>query len=77
MKPSMQVGLSPSHIVLDGDPLPPLQKGGTAPPPIFGPCYCGQMAGLIKMLLNMEVGLSPGHTVLDGDPASLPPEALC
>jgi len=31
MKPSMQVGLSPSHIVLDGDPLPPPQKGGTAP----------------------------------------------
>jgi len=32
----MEVGLGPSHIVLDGDPAPPLQKGSRAP--IFGPC---------------------------------------
>jgi len=31
---SMEVGLGPSDIVLDGDPVP--QKGGTAPP-LFGP----------------------------------------
>jgi len=30
----MEVGLGPGHIVLDGDPAPPPQKGGTAP--IFG-----------------------------------------
>jgi len=31
-----EVGLSPSYIVLDGDPAPLPQKG--AEPPIFGPC---------------------------------------
>ena len=30
MKPSMAIGLGPSHIVLDGDPDSPL---------IFGPCH--------------------------------------
>ena len=34
MKLGMQVGLG--HIVLDGDPTLPVQKG--AEPPIFGPC---------------------------------------
>ena len=36
MKLGVQVGLGPSHIVLDGDPAPLAQRG-TAPPPIFGP----------------------------------------
>ena len=38
MKLDMQVGLG--HTVLDGDDPapPPLKKGGTSPPPIFGPC---------------------------------------
>jgi len=73
MKLGMQVGLGPSHIVLDGDPAPP--KG--AQPPIFGPCplRCGQMAGWIKMPLGTEVGLGPGGTVLDGDPAPPKKEA--
>ena len=31
MKLGMQVGLDPAHIVLDGDPAPPLQKGGRTP----------------------------------------------
>jgi len=31
-----EVGLSPGHFALDGDPAPP--KRGTAPPPLFGPC---------------------------------------
>ena len=35
MKLGMQVGLSPGHIVLDGDPAPPPPKGHS--PPIFGP----------------------------------------
>jgi len=34
MKLGMEVGLSPSHIVLDGDPAPP--KG--AQPQFYGPC---------------------------------------
>jgi len=32
----MDVGLGPSHIVLDGD-LAPFPKKGTQRPPIFGP----------------------------------------
>jgi len=34
---SREVGLSPSYIVLDGDPAPPA-KGASQPPPLFGPC---------------------------------------
>jgi len=34
-KLSMEVGLGTGHIVLDGDPAPPHQKGKQ--PPIFGP----------------------------------------
>ena len=36
MKLSVQVGLAPGYIVLDGDTAPPPQKGRR--PPIFGPC---------------------------------------
>ena len=36
MKHGMQVGLGPGHIVLDGDPAPPPQKGHS-PHTIFGP----------------------------------------
>jgi len=60
------VGLSPGHIVLDGDPAPP--KRGTAPQFSARVC-CGQIAGWIKMPFGMEVGLSTGDIVLDGDPA--------
>ena len=35
MKLGTQVGLGLGHIVLDGDPAPPLPKGHS--PPIFGP----------------------------------------
>jgi len=55
------VGLTPSDIVLDGDPAPLPQKG--AEPPIFGHICCGQMAGWIKMPLGREVGLSPSDIV--------------
>jgi len=58
-----EVGLGPGDVVLDGDPTPP--KRGTAPN--FGPVYCGQTAGWIKMPLGM-VCLSPCHIVLDGNP---------
>jgi len=67
----MEVGLCPRHIVLDGDPALLLKKGAE-PPPSFGPFYCCQTAGCIKMPLGMEVGLSPGDFVLDGDPVPLP-----
>jgi len=36
MKLGMEVGLSPGHFVLDGNPAPLLKKG--AQPPLFGPC---------------------------------------
>jgi len=65
-----EVGMSPSDIVLDGHPAP-LPKRGRSP--IFGPFYCDQTAGWIKMLLGTEVDLNPGRTVLDVEPAPLPP----
>ena len=72
MKLGMQVGLGPGHIVLDGDPVPPLPKGHR--PHFPAHICCGQMAEWIKMLLGMEVGLGPGDFVFDGDPARRAPE---
>jgi len=69
MKLGMEVGYSPGHIVLDGDPAPPPQKkGGTASQFSAHVCW-GQTAGWIKMPLGTEVGLDPGDIVLGGDPA--------
>jgi len=48
-----EVGLSPSDIVLDGDPAPLPQKG--AEPPIFGPCLLWPNAGWIKMALGIII----------------------
>jgi len=45
----MELGLSPDHIVLDGDQLPP-QRGG-AEPPIFGPCLLWPNGGPSQLLL--------------------------
>jgi len=60
----------PGHIVLDGDPAVPPQKGHS---PLFSAYICcGQTVGWIKMLLGTEIDLGPGEIVLDGDPA-LPP----
>jgi len=55
-----EVGLGPGDSVLDGDPAPPHQKGGS------------QTAGCIKMTLGMEVGLIPGDFILDGTESPLP-----
>jgi len=71
MKLGMQVGLGPGHIVLDGDPAPPPQRG-TAPAQFLAHICCGQMAAWIKMPLGMELGLSPRDFVLDGNPAPPP-----
>ena len=57
----MEAGLRPGHIVLDGDPAPPPQRG-TAPQFSAHVC-CGQMAGWIKVPLGREVGLGPDHSV--------------
>ena len=72
MKLGMQVGLGPDHIVLDGEPAPPPQRG-TGPTQFSAHICCGQMAAWIKMPLGMEVGLSLGDFVLDGKWEPSPP----
>jgi len=70
VKLGMEVGLSTSHIVLDGDwghSSPPPK--GTALPQFLAHVCCGQTAGWINVPL-----LGPGHVVLDGDPA--PPQKI-
>jgi len=69
MKHVTQVGLGPGHIVLDGDPAPPSQRGTVLH--FSAHVCCGQTAGWIKMPLGRDIGIGPGHIVLDGDP-SLP-----
>jgi len=68
----MEVGLSPSDFVLDGDPAPLPKKGAEPPPQFSAHVLCGQTAEWIKLALGMEEGLGAGHIVLDGDPA--PPQ---
>jgi len=78
MSLGMEVGLSPGNFVLDGDPQPPPQKGGRAPPQkknkFLAHVYCGQTAGWMNLVLGTEVGLSTGDVVLDGDPAPPSPK---
>ena len=70
MKPGVQVGLGPGHIVLDEDSAPPPPKGHS--PHFSAHICCSQMAAWIKMPLGMEVGLGPCNFVLDGDPVPPP-----
>jgi len=70
MKLGMQVGLSPGHIMLDGDPAPPPSKGHS--PQFSAHICCGQMAGWIEMPLGRKVGLGPSNILLDRDSAPLP-----
>jgi len=51
-----EIGRSPGHIVLDGDPA--LPKRGIAAPQLSAHVYCGQMAEWIRI---------PGDVLLDGD----------
>jgi len=67
MKLGVQIGFGRGHIVLDGEPAPPPQRG-TAPQ-FSAHVLCGQTAEWLKMPLGMEVGLGPGDIVLNGDPA--------
>jgi len=66
MKLGMEPGLSPGHIVSDGNPAPLHQRGT---PQFSAHVCCGQTAGWIQMPLGSEIGFGPGHIVLDGDPA--------
>jgi len=52
----MEVGLGPGHIVLDGDPAPPPQRGKH--PQFSAHACCGETAGWIKIRLGREVGLA-------------------
>jgi len=71
MKLGMEVGLSPRHIVLDGDPAAPPPKAHS-PLKFSAHRCCGQTAGWINMPRGREVGLGPGDIALDGDPAPPP-----
>jgi len=71
MKLGTVVGLGPGHIVLDGDPALPPQKGHNPRPQFSAHVRCGQTAGWIKMPLGVEVDIGPCNTVLDVDPAPL------
>jgi len=62
-----KVGLGPSDIMLDEDPVPSPQKGADSP--FTAHVYCGQTAEWIKIPLSTEVGRGPDHIVLDGNPA--------
>jgi len=71
MKLGTEVGLSPGHIVLDGEPIPLSQNGHN--PQFSARVRCDQTAGWMKLPLGREVDLGPRprDIVLDGDPAAL------
>ena len=71
-KLGMQVGLGPGHIVLDGDPAAPPQRG-TAPP-IFGP-YLLRPNGCMDQDVIWYGARPRPRRLCDGDPA--PPSCPC
>ena len=60
---SMEIGLGPGHIVLDGTQLPLPKKGAQPPTQFSAHVYFGQTAGWMKMPLGTKVGLGPNHIV--------------
>jgi len=64
----VEVGLGPSHIVLDGTQL--LHRKGHSSPHFSAHVYHGQTSGWIRIPPGTVVGLGPGDIVLDGDTAS-------
>jgi len=66
----MELGLSPSDFVLDGDPALPPQKGGRAPSPIFGPFLLWPNGCMHQDATWYGGRPQPGGDfVLNGDPA--------
>ena len=61
MKLGMEVGISPGHIVLFGDPAPPPKKGAQLPQ-FFAHVYYGQTTVCIRIPFGTDVGLSLGTT---------------
>ena len=69
----MEIGLGRGDFVLDGDPAPPLQKGGGERSPQYSAhVRCGQTAGWIKMSVGMQVEQRKRHCVRWGH--SSPPQ---
>ena len=62
----MEVGFGPGHIVLDGDPAPPPQKGHS--PPIFSPYLLWPNGCMDKDATWYGGRPQPGHIVLDTNP---------
>ena len=62
-----EVGLIPSDIVLDGDPVPLPQKG--AEPPVFGPCLLWPNGRMDHDGTWYGRRPRPSNVVLDGNPA--------
>jgi len=88
MKLGVQVGLGPGHIVLDGDPARPTERGTAAPTlskfmgsgfacvrTIRSPCLLWRSGWMDQMPFGAEVGLGPGYIVLDGTQLPLAKEA--
>ena len=75
LAPGMEVGLGPGHIVLHGDPFPLPQKGGRAPPPIFGP-YLMRPNGWMDEAGTWHRGRpEPRRLCVGWGPSPLPPKA--
>jgi len=75
MKLGLQVGLSPGHIVLDGDPGPPLCLHQSARAlPIFGPYLWWPNWSMDQDATWWEG--SPSDIVLDADPALPSPKRM-
>ena len=62
----MEVGLGPSHIVLDGDPAIRRTQGTPTTRHFLAHFYCGQTAEWMNTPLRTEVDLGPGHIVSNG-----------
>jgi len=54
-----EVGLSLSHVVLDGDPAPSQERNTAIPILANVYCGCGETAVWIKMPFDTEVGIGP------------------
>ena len=69
----MEVGLSPGHIVLDGNPAPHPKRGHRASPFSAHVC-CGQTVGMVQDASWYEGMLGPDNIVFDADHLHLPPK---
>jgi len=62
----MEVDLGLGHIVLDGDPAPPHERGSAAPPRLFSPCVLwplSRISATAELLLSKSVKLICGSSI--------------